>query len=377
MMRRPIRRQREIGRRAASVYDRRVSNFPLSYKLSWLPRLINPSLAGREGRFLPGQATLLAQPPAAARRLVFLGDISAVANRETPEVDASLKALIAGADLVVGNCEAPVVAHVRSPVGTAIGIRHAMTPDFLARLLDALGLEPSRLLLSLANNHMLDQGPAGFSETREALRRSGIRVIGAVEDGPLRVVDVGGLAVAFAAFTQWRNAPAGDFAGRVIMLDDFQRDGLPTLAAAKADLRCVVAHWDYEFRHFPHASTEQLAHKIASAAGLIVGHHAHVLQPLARLGDTLVAYGLGDFLGTVLPRAPWPTRLGAILSVEVSVDIETRGRLAGYAVTPFLRERIGQRERLTPLTANEGRLVLRMCERFEMIFPQVPQRVAG
>ena len=38
---------------AGTARARRVSNFPLSYRLSWLPRLLKPSLAGNDGTFGP------------------------------------------------------------------------------------------------------------------------------------------------------------------------------------------------------------------------------------------------------------------------------------------------------------------------------------
>src|SRR4051812_7983880 len=95
----------------------RMSNFPLRYKLSWLPRLLKPSLRGKRGGMLPAEAAFTSPLPAATRRLVFIGDISAVSNRATPLVDPRLKALIATADLVIGNCESPVVEHVRKPFG--------------------------------------------------------------------------------------------------------------------------------------------------------------------------------------------------------------------------------------------------------------------
>ena len=71
-----------------------MSNFPLRYKLSWLPRLLSPSLRGERSGLLPAAASLLSPVPAVTRRLVFIGDISAVSNRTAPLVDARLKALI-------------------------------------------------------------------------------------------------------------------------------------------------------------------------------------------------------------------------------------------------------------------------------------------
>ena len=87
-----------------------------------------------------------------------------------------------------------------------------------------------------------------------------------------------------------------------------------------------------------------------------------------RIGDTLVAYGLGDFLGTALPRQPWPLRIGAMLSVEVSADAKTKGDIAAYRVVPFLRERRGRHERLVSLEAAEGPIAERTKQRIAAIF---------
>lgn len=345
-----------------------MSNFPLAYKLSWLPRLLKPSVRRGEGALLPARAALLDPPPAAVRRLVFLGDISAVANRRAPTVHPRLRKLIAEADLVIGNCEAPVVGRVRRPLGTALGTRHAMTAGFVFETLDAIGADPAKLVLTLANNHMLDQRTEGFDETRAALKGQGIATIGC-EAEPVLTLDLGGVRLALSAFTQWRNAGADDFVGRVTMLDGFRRSGLDALQAADADLRCVVAHWDREFRHFPQEETRELARQIAErGVGLIAGHHAHVLQPAERVGEAFVAYGLGDFLSTALPRPPWPTRLGAILCVAISADAQTKGRVAGYEFMPFFRTREGDRETLMPLSELEGTLGARVRQRFYEIF---------
>ena len=140
------------------------------------------------------------------------------------------------------------------------------------------------------------------------------------------------------------------------MAEDFfaaSRDGLQ--GAAGADLVCAVPHWDWEFRHFPRPETRAWARRLAElGVGLVAGHHAHVVQPVERIGETLVAYGLGDFLGTAFARQPWPGRIGAILVVDVSTDLATRGRVAGYRMVPFMRLREGDRERLVPLDKVAG-----------------------
>ena len=139
--------------------------------------------------------------------------------------------------------------------------------------------------------------------------------------------------------------------------------------AGTADLLCTVPHWDLEFRHFPRAETRGLARKLSGeGAGLIVGGHAHVVQPVGRIDGALVAYGLGDFLGTALPRTPWALRIGAMLSVEVSADEGTRGKIAAYRVVPFLRQRQGRHERLVSLEAAEGPVAEGARQRIAAVF---------
>ena len=327
-----------------------MSNFPLSYRLSWLPRLLRLSLADND---TIGPAEARWSQPKASVGLVFLGDISAVANRDPPEIDPALHAIISRADLVVANCESPVVNRPAYPVATRLGLRHAMAPAFVDAVLEVAGIAPDRLVLSLANNHALDQGTRGYDETLAALARRGIRTVGMAADGFVQHVQAGPLRLGFLAFTRWRNAGATEFAGRISMQDEIEgwRED-----ARDIDLLCALPHWDFEFRHAPHTATRRLARRLVrDGAGLVVGGHAHVVQPVESVDGVLVAYGLGDFLGTVLPRAPRPLRVGAILSVEISADAGTVGQVAAYRLVPVVRQRNGRRERLVRAQSEQDR----------------------
>ncbi|KUM26368.1 metallophosphatase [Mesorhizobium loti] len=345
-----------------------MSNYPLSYKLSWLPRFLKPSLGGDGSGFAAPAATLIDPPQTQTVRLAFIGDISAVANRAAPECDPALAALLGSADLVVGNCESPIVARPSAVVGTRLGTHHAMTERFLADALAAVGIARDKLVLSLANNHVLDQGVAGFEETVAALKRLGIRTIGTAVDGPVQRHVVGPLAIGFAAFTLWRNADEAEFRARVSMGGDPGQ--WPRGAVADVDLVCAVPHWDWEFRHFPRPATRALARRLADhGVRLIAGHHAHVVQPVERIGDTLAAYGLGDFLGTAFARQPWPGRIGSILVADVSTDAGSRGAIAAYRVHFFMRFAKGGHERLVPAEVLDGVMKRRAAARLGAIFP--------
>ncbi|MEQ1934214.1 MAG: CapA family protein [Fimbriimonadaceae bacterium] len=142
-------------------------------------------------------------------------------------------------------------------------------------------------IVSLANNHAADAGTAGFFETVFALGKSG--VVSLYED-PVQL-EVNGTKIAFVAYT------------------DFRRDACPgmsvfSIAKLKADItkmtapvRIVSIHWGEEGQNIPTARQREFA-KIMSGLGvdLILGHGPHLLQPVERLGNCLVAYSLGDFV---------------------------------------------------------------------------------
>ncbi|PBC03578.1 CapA family protein [Mesorhizobium sp. WSM3860] len=345
-----------------------MSNYPLSYKLSWLPRFLKPSLGGDRNGFAAPAATLMVPAPTQTVRLAFIGDLSAVANRAAPECDPGIAALLASVDLVVGNCESPIVERPSAVAGTRLGTRHAMSERFLADALAAVGIARDKLVLSLANNHVLDQGVAGFDETLAALKRLGVRTIGTTVGGAVQRHTAGPLTIGFAAFTLWRNADQAEFRARVSMAGDPAEWPLGILEAV--DLLCAVPHWDWEFRHFPKPATRALARRLAGhGVRLIAGHHAHVVQPVEGIGDALVAYGLGDFLGTAFARQTWPGRIGSILVVEVRTDAAARGKIAAYKLHFFMRLAKGGHERLVPVEAlEEGRLKRKVSERLGAIF---------
>jgi poly-gamma-glutamate capsule biosynthesis protein CapA/YwtB (metallophosphatase superfamily) len=101
------------------------------------------------------------------------------------------------------------------------------------------------------------------------------------------------------------------------VLDDFAisawvaKPGVPGLASAKdtdrlvqavraerdnADVVAVFLHWGKETVYCPTARQQELARKLSDAgADVVVGSHAHVVEPTARIGRTVVDYGMGNF----------------------------------------------------------------------------------
>ena len=187
-------------------------------------------------------------------------------------------------------------------------------------LLDGLKANGIKIV-SFANNHVMDQGWAGFAETREHLRDQGLLFAGSGDTAALAwqpvIVEANGIKVGWLGMTRWLNGnrnpdkddqPKVNFfpypgeSGAAPGADEAQVLEAVKQARLKCDLLVVSIHWGIEYAPAPRPEDVETAHKILEAgASVIVGHHPHVLQPVEtyRTQDgrnTVIFYSLGNFL---------------------------------------------------------------------------------
>src|SRR3954468_19424537 len=191
--------------------------------------------------------------------------------------------------------------HVETPLTAAppAGYPRFNSPPALARAVAATGFDAC----STASNHSLDRGQPGIDATRRALARAGVRSTGSFSSGRQRrrplLLRVRGVRVAFLAYTEMTNGISlphrwsVNLAGAVRILRDAAR-------ARRAGARVVIVnlHWGTEFRHAPDAFQLALARRLARSRAItaVVGQHAHVVQPIRRIGRLWVVFGAGNLL---------------------------------------------------------------------------------
>ncbi|MBL4684151.1 MAG: CapA family protein [Nannocystaceae bacterium] len=203
------------------------------------------------------------------------------------------------ADLVLGNLETPVVEVLpeRSPLRR--GYRFGAKP-YVADLMRDAGFTA----LSIANNHAVDLVADGLTETAEHVAAAGIGVLGRPSaDGTptIDTLEIHGWRVAVIAATTWLNAPvpSGAPSPPLVSSKRLARILSPLVsdAAENHDLVIVSLHWGREYTEIPENRQRHVARVLAEAgADFIWGHHAHLLQGVEWIGDTLVAYSLGNFV---------------------------------------------------------------------------------
>jgi poly-gamma-glutamate synthesis protein (capsule biosynthesis protein) len=187
-------------------------------------------------------------------------------------------------------------------------------------LIDALKANGIKMV-SFANNHVMDQGWAGFAETREHLREQGLLFVGSGDTAQTAwqpvIVEANGIKVGWLGMTRWLNGgrnPDKDDQPHVNFFPyPSESGGAPGMdeagvleaikqARLKCDLLVVSIHWGTEYAPAPRPEDVETAHKMLEAgAAVIVGHHPHVLQPVetyrtADGRDAVIFYSLGNFL---------------------------------------------------------------------------------
>ncbi len=168
-------------------------------------------------------------------------------------------------------------------------------------------------LFSLANNHTMDYGQAGLRETLRHMTALGrdntIAFAGAGENldaatraATLKVKDAtvafGAIGIVSGGLPRYHAGP--NRPGQAAFHQPQHVAAvLKNLAAARADYRILSSHHGAEGLLSP--NKKQIRIYRTQAVGkqgidLVVGHHAHVVQPVERIGDAIIFHGLGNFL---------------------------------------------------------------------------------
>lgn len=353
------------------------SPYSLDYSLRWPLYFCRPSTWNRT-RLPPRPLAHTFSSSAEDRplKLLFLGDIMSLHGDRIVRLDPAVSSLLAGADLVIGNCEAPVM---RRPLSGNTRNRFVfnMSHLYLRGIVEQMGVKPGRLLLSMANNHAFDQGEAGFASTQECFAELGIQPLGLWNGGapPVVRVQVEGLAIGVAAWTHWMNIdePRVDpGVWRNTHFDDLDAEEL----RQRHELDLVVAfpHWEYEFQHFPRRGTREFARRLNERHfKLIVGSHPHVVQPMEWFADGICAYCVGNFCGLGFA---WAVKLVSLLEVYVGTRAANRGQVLGYRLHPFIQLHDGARVSLVPLEKTPAAKQAMWLQRLGLVYAP-PTREPG
>lgn len=260
--------------------------------------------------------------------VAFLGDVM-LAGRASERLTAGagifaddVRSVLGTADRIVVNLECCLTrSDDRWPnAGKKFFFR---APPEAAKALADVGVD----VVSLANNHSLDFGPRGLSDTITALTDAGIEPVGAGTDAHRAhapaVLNVHGRMLGVVAVTDHPAEFAASPDRPGVAYADLSA-GVPSwllqqvrALAARVDISVVTPHWGPNFVPLPSRPVVRAAADlIAAGATFVAGHSAHVMQPVRRR----VLFDLGDAINDYPPHPLHRADLGAVWLVRFPAD---------------------------------------------------------
>ncbi len=261
-------------------------------------------------------------------------------SRLPPDDGSSLfsevKEVFGQADIGFGNLEAPLCDG-----GVCIkdlaenNIFAFRTPTRLVKNLKEANLR----VVSLANNHIDDFGPAGRNSTKRTLAAAGIKF--SSKDGEIAEFQVKGVKVGIIALSF--GEPPRSIAFPQEALKEIQE------LSPKYDILIVSIHGGAEGSRALHVSNQteiflgenrgnlvSFAHRaIDRGAALILGHGPHVPRALEVYKGRLIAYSLGNFATYKSMNLRGPTGYAPLLWAELEHEGRfLRGKILSFVQVP-------------------------------------------
>ena len=248
----------------------------------------------------------------------------------TPQL-ANIAPLVSDADLAICHLEVPL-----APAdGPYEGYPTFSGPPQVVSALDATGYDAC----STASNHTFDQGAGGVTRTLDALDAAGIAHAGSArtpsEAEQTTMVDVetteGPVKVGLLSYTYGFNGipyPASEtFWANEIDEQEILADAA-TARQRGAEVVVVALHWGTEYDHDPNSQQAEVAPRLIGAPDidLLLGHHAHVVQPIENIGGKWVVYGMGNLMANHA-EPEGPKSEGLLTRFTFTEDLPT-GRFA-------------------------------------------------
>ena len=252
---------------------------------------------------------------------------------------AGLRPAVGGADLALCHLETPLAP----PGGPYQGYPSFAAPQEVLGGIRSAGYDGC----SVASNHTLDQGYDGVVRTVDAVERAGLGHSGAYRNAAEArrptIYRIKQVPIAHLSYTESLNGlrppPEAPWLVNRIDPERIRRDAA---AARDAGAQIVIAslHWGTEYAHQPDDRQQEVARQVAAlgTVDLVVGHHAHAVQPVERVNGTWIAYGLGNQLARHAEPAD-ANRDGAMIEASFAPSgRDGRWEVAGLRALPTFVE---------------------------------------
>jgi len=224
---------------------------------------------------------------------------------------ANVRSYFENDDFTIINLEGPLTDSTSGAQSKTFAFRG---PTAYTQIMTGSSVEA----VTLANNHALDYGQAGYDSTTKVLTDAGITY---VEKNKT------------AMHTTERGLKIGLYAAAFDFSTDGIKKGIAKLRNDGAEIVICAFHWGEEGVYRPDANQQKYAKAaIDAGADIVYGHHPHVLQKVESYNGGYIFYSMGNFSfgGAALPQ-DYDT---ALLQLDVIRDENGKVSLGDLTVIP-------------------------------------------
>jgi hypothetical protein len=235
-------------------------------------------------------------------------------------LDSSLLNLFNSVDFRIFNLEVPLVdgkkpikkcgPNLSAPTSTIKGIKE---------------LKPT--LISLANNHILDQDEQGLFATMDLLNKNGIESFGAGKNlneacRPF-IIEKAGKKIGIYACAEYEFTIATKTKAGANPFDPLESlDHINSLKSI-CDYVIVLYHGGKEHYRYPSPYLQKVCRKITEkGADIVICQHSHCIGAYEEYNTSTIIYGQGNFLFDYSNNEFWQTSILINIKIRDRLDIE-------------------------------------------------------
>ena len=226
----------------------------------------------------------------------FYRNVDSQGNYDFSFFYEKVKKLTEEFDLMAGNYET-----TSTPNRNMEGYPLFNTPSNSIEQLKESGFD----ILTTANNHCLDSGAEGISDTIDALDTHGIHTTGTFKDDNRQylIVEEQGIKIGILAYSQMFNGMEGVLAQEQRdminpMTEDLMKNDVKSLKE-NVDFLIVFPHWGEEYSFNPTEFQRNMGKNLLNwGADIVMGSHPHVIQPIEEVDfdgeKKFIFYSMGN-----------------------------------------------------------------------------------
>lgn len=184
--------------------------------------------------------------------------------------------------------------------------------------------------ISLASNHSLDKGEKGILNTVKYFKTTDTLYSGMNDSEEMRnnfiIKEKNNITYTMLSYTTITNGLQVP-SGKSYLLNLYDKEQVKKDIEAvrdKVDVLIVAMHWGIEYINMPNEEEKEIAEYLSSlGVDIVIGNHPHILQPITKIGDTIVMYSLGNFISNQYggTNGDWNKLIGFMATLDITKTV--------------------------------------------------------